>query len=171
MSKSSRSHRGNSNVAQNRYTEESDRRRPGHCCGHLCRSPSERRARLADFRPGDQSYRYDGKYGKFTGDAVYASQQPDGGNRLIWSLQLSPYVRGLIVGNTMACGAYVDGKSGYSDNHSAIPADYRWHSMVPNLELDRQYKLVMSCAFQATNGHVVSPGHADFQMVFTLHSS
>ncbi|WP_327112130.1 hypothetical protein OHB12_27775 [Nocardia sp. NBC_01730] len=120
----------------------------------------------ADFRPGHQSYRYDGKHGTFTGDAVYASQQPDGGNRLIWSLQLSPYVRGLIVGNTMACGAYVEGKAGYSDNHSAIPADYRWHSMVPNLELDRQYKLVMSCAFQATNGHVVSPGRADFQMVY-----
>ncbi|MEV6136526.1 hypothetical protein AB0L63_10785 [Nocardia sp. NPDC051990] len=125
----------------------------------------------ADFRPGAQSYRYDGEHGTFTGDAVYASQQPDGGNRLIWSLELSPYVQGLIVGNTMACGAYVKGKSGYSDNHSAIPADYRWHSVVPNLQLDKQYELVMSCAFTAQNGYTTAPGHADFQMVFTIHSS
>ncbi|RJO78002.1 hypothetical protein D5S18_06980 [Nocardia panacis] len=125
----------------------------------------------ADFRPGDQRYRYDGEHGTFTGDAVYASQQPDGGNRLIWSLQLSPYVQGLIVGDTMACGAYAEGKTGYSDNHSVIPANYQWHSVIPDLQLDKQYKLIMKCAFQATNGHVVSPGHADFQMVFTLHSS
>ncbi|WP_328408109.1 hypothetical protein [Nocardia sp. NBC_00403] len=125
----------------------------------------------ADFTPGKQDYRYDGDHGTFTGSAVYASQQPEGGNRLIWSLQLSPYVQGLIVGNTMACGAYVEGKSGYSDNHSAIPADYRWHSMVPDLQLDKQYKLVMSCAFTAQNGYTTAPGHADFQRVFTLKSA
>ncbi|MGW4329977.1 hypothetical protein ACWEKR_29290 [Nocardia sp. NPDC004573] len=124
----------------------------------------------ADFTPNAPSYRYEGKHGTFTGDAVYAFQQPDGGNRLIWSLTLSPYVQGLIVGD-MACGAYVEGVSNYNDHHSAIPKDYRWHSVVKNLQLDRQYKLVMNCAFQATNGHVISPGHADFQMVFTLQSS
>ncbi|MBF6298860.1 hypothetical protein IU459_15095 [Nocardia amamiensis] len=139
--------------------------------GVLAAGPANAIPGYADFRPGHQSYRYNGQHGTFTGDVVYASQQPDGGNRLIWSLTLSPYVQRLIVGNTMACGAYVEGKTGYSDNHSAIPADYRWHSVVPNLQLDKQYKLVMNCAFQATNGHVLSPGRADFQMVFTLHSS
>jgi hypothetical protein len=124
----------------------------------------------ADFTPHATSYRYEGKHGTFTGDAVYSFQQPDGGNRLIWSLTLSPYVQGLIVGD-MACGAYVEGVANYSDHHSAIPKDYRWHSVVKNLQLDKRYKLIMDCAFQATNGHVVSPGHADFQMVFTLKSS
>ncbi|MGW4768117.1 hypothetical protein ACWEO2_08740 [Nocardia sp. NPDC004278] len=48
------------------------------------------------------------------------ASNPTGGNRLIWSLQLSPYVQGLIVGDTMACGAYVEGKMLAERSHSAV---------------------------------------------------
>lgn len=38
---------------------------------------------IYNFHPGDQSYLYDGKHGTFTGDVIYAAQEPNGGNRLI----------------------------------------------------------------------------------------
>ncbi|WP_280397578.1 hypothetical protein [Nocardia carnea] len=119
-----------------------------------------------DFTPTNTSHRYDGAHGIFTADAVY-----DPANyRLFWSLRLSDSVRAIVQG-TMACGAHVEGKRGYSDHHPSIPADYLWHSSVPGLRLDTQYRLVANCAFTATNGHTTAPGRVDYSVVFTLHSS
>lgn len=42
--------------------------------------------------------------------------------------------------------------------HPSIPADYQWHSVVPGLRLDIQYRLVANCAFTATNGRTTAPG-------------
>lgn len=123
-----------------------------------------------DYTPSNISYRYDGKHGSFTGDAIYASEHPDGGNRLIWSLRLSPSVQAIIRGD-MSCGAYVDGKRGYSDSHASIPPDYWWHSVVTDLRLDTAYRLNASCAFTAQNGSTTAPGRVDYTVAFTLHSS
>ncbi|MFD4407374.1 hypothetical protein ACFWPH_31870 [Nocardia sp. NPDC058499] len=122
------------------------------------------------FHPNDTRYRYDGAHGSFTGDVVYASRHPDGGNRLIWSLRLSSEVQSLIQG-PMSCGASVHGKSGYHDSHPAIPADYWWHSVVTGLELDKTYKLYAKCDFTATNGHTTAPGNVQYTVEFTMHSS
>lgn len=123
-----------------------------------------------DYTPANPSYRYDGVHGSFTGEAIYAFQNPDGGNRLVWSLKLSPSVQAIVRGE-MSCGAYVEGKTGYSDAHAAIPADYWWHSVVTDLDLDTTYRLLASCAFTAQNGSTTAPGHVDYTVTFTLHSS
>ncbi|WP_280425489.1 hypothetical protein [Nocardia carnea] len=65
----------------------------------------------------------------------------------------------------------MEGKRGYGDHHPSVPADYQWHSVIPNLQLDTQYRLVASCAFTATNGHTTAPGRVDYSVEFTLHSS
>lgn len=119
------------------------------------------------FSQASPHYRYDGAHGTFTGDAVYAAQSPDGGNRLIWSLRLSESVQALIVGD-MACGATVSGKRGYADDHPQIPKDYFWHSVVPELQIGTTYKLFATCHFTASNGSTTAPGHADFTIEFTL---
>ncbi|WP_156910279.1 hypothetical protein [Nocardia mangyaensis] len=123
-----------------------------------------------DFHPNDTRYRYEGKHGTFTGDAVYARQDPRGGNRLIWSLRLSPYVQNMVQG-PMSCGAAVVGKSGYHDSHPSIPADYFWHSTITGLQLDRTYTLAARCDFTANNGHTTAPGNVQYTVEFTLHSS
>lgn len=124
---------------------------------------------IYNFHPGDQSYHYEGQHGTFTGDVIYAVQDSNGGNRLIWSLRLSPSVQALVQG-PMSCGASVIGKSGYHDFHPSIPADYWWHSVVTDLQLDRKYQLEAKCDFTATNGHTTAPGNARYTVEFTLHS-
>jgi hypothetical protein len=104
------------------------------------------------YHPNDLRYHYDGQHGSFTGDVIYASQDPTGGNRLLWSLRLSPSVQAIVRG-PMSCGAVVEGKRGYNDYHGGIPADYWWHSVVTDLRLDTTYRLRARCAFTATNGH------------------
>ncbi|WP_435592902.1 hypothetical protein [Nocardia sp. bgisy118] len=122
------------------------------------------------YHPHDTRYRYDGEHGSFTGDVIYASQNADGGNRLIWSLRLSPSVQA-IVQRPMTCGAIVEGKRGYSDSHAGIPADYWWHSVVTDLRLDTTYRLVANCNFTAANGHTTAPGNVRYTVEFTLHST
>ncbi len=122
------------------------------------------------YHPNDTRYRYDGQHGSFTGDAIYAVQDPAGGNRLIWSLRVSPSVQEIVQG-PMSCGASVLGKAGYHDFHPSIPADYWWHSAVTDIQLDRTYKLEAKCDFTATNGHTTAPGNVRFTVEFTLHSS
>ena len=122
-----------------------------------------------DYTPTNLSYRYEGKHGTFTGEAVYASAHPDGGNRLIWSLRLSTSVQAIVLGE-MSCSASVDGKRGYSDSHIAIPADYWWHSVVTDLHLKTAYRLHASCGFTAHNGSTTAQGHVDYTVEFTLHS-
>ncbi len=122
-----------------------------------------------NYHPGDQSYRYEGKHGTFTGEVIYAAQNADGGNRLIWSLRLSPSVQAIVQG-PMSCGASVIGKSGYHDFHPSIPADYWWHSAVTGLQLDRKYTLKAKCDFTATNGHTTAPGNVRYTVEFILSS-
>lgn len=127
--------------------------------------PASAKPGEAHFAPTQTSYRYDGIHGIFTGDAVYGPEP-----KLFWSLRLSESVRAIVVG-PMSCGATVEGKRGYGDHHPSVPADYQWHSVVPKLQLDTQYRLVASCAFTATNGHTTAPGRVDYSVEFTLHSS
>ncbi|MBF6127787.1 hypothetical protein [Nocardia brasiliensis] len=122
------------------------------------------------FHPHDTRYQYNGAHGSFTGDVIYASQNPDGGNRLFWSLRLSPSVQAIVQG-PMNCGAVIDGVRGYSDYHPGIPADYWWHSRVLNLRLDTTYVLRAHCEFTATNGHTTAPGNVQYTVEFTLHST
>ncbi|MEV6320551.1 hypothetical protein AB0M45_05040 [Nocardia sp. NPDC051787] len=114
--------------------------------------------------------RYDGIHGSFTGDVIYASQNPNGGNRLLWSLKVSTSVQALVQG-PMTCGAIVDGKRGYSDFHPSVPADYWWHSAVTDLQLDATYRLRARCEFTATNGHTTAPGNVQYSVEFILHST
>jgi hypothetical protein len=130
----------------------------------------EARPGIYHYHPNDTSYRYDGQHGSFTGDVIYAAQNASGGNRLIWSLRLSPSVQAIVQG-PMSCGASVIGKTGYHDFHPSIPADYWWHSAVTDLQLDRTYKLEAKCDFTATNGHTTAPGNVQYTVQFTLHSS
>jgi len=122
------------------------------------------------YHPHDTSYRYDGKHGSFTGDAIYAAQSAPGGNRLIWSLRLSSSVQAIVQG-PMSCGASVIGKTGYHDFHPSISANYWWHSAVTDLQLNRTYRLVAKCDFTANNGYTTSPGNVQYTVEFTLHSS
>ncbi|WP_378736203.1 hypothetical protein [Nocardia brasiliensis] len=122
------------------------------------------------YHPNDTRYRYDGLHGSFTGDVVYANQNADGGNRLIWSLRLSPSVQAIVRG-PMNCGAVVEGKGGYSDYHAGIPADYWWHSVVTDLRLDTTYRLRARCDFTATNGYTTAPGNVQYSVEFTMHST
>lgn len=128
-------------------------------------APATAKPGQADFTPTSTSHRYDGDHGIFTADAVYGPE-----NKLFWSLRLSEQVRAIVQG-PMSCGAHVEGKQGYNDHHPGIPAEYQWHSVVPGLELDTQYRLVASCAFTAMNGHTTAPGRVDYSVVFTLHSN
>lgn len=130
----------------------------------LTAAPANAKPGVADFTPAATSYRYEGDHGIFTGDAVYEGRQ------LFWSLRLSDSVREIVRGD-MACGATVEGKRGYSDHHPSVPADYQWHSIIPDLQLDTLYRLVASCAFTAQNGSTTAPGHVDYTVQFTLHSS
>ncbi|WP_228002156.1 hypothetical protein [Nocardia australiensis] len=131
-------------------------------------APAHAKPGQADFTPTSTSYRYDGTHGVFTADARYNTASR--GHQLIWSLRLSESVRAIVLGD-MACGAYVEGKRGYSDHHPAVPSDYQWHSIVSELQLDTQYRLVANCAFTAQNGSTTAPGRVDYSVVFTLHSS
>ncbi|MCC3315394.1 hypothetical protein [Nocardia africana] len=137
------------------------------CAARRCGAGNS--GRVYDYHPGDQSYRYEGQHGTFTGEAIYATQNADGGNRLIWSLRLSPSVQAVVQG-PMSCGASVVGKSGYHDFHPSIPADYWWHSAVTDLQLDRTYRLEATCDFTATNGHTTAPGNVRYTVEFTRHS-
>src|SRR5690606_29465502 len=119
----------------------------------------------ADFTPANTSHRYDGAHGIFTADAVYGPE-----NKLFWSLRLSESAAANAV-RPMSCGATVEGKRGYGDPPPSVPANYQWHSVVPNLHVDTRYRLVANCAFTATNGHTTAPGRVDYSVVFTLHSS
>ncbi|MBF6331110.1 hypothetical protein [Nocardia transvalensis] len=123
-----------------------------------------------DFHPNDTRYVYEGKHGTFTGDALYASVNPSGDNRLFWSLRLSPSVQAIVQG-PMSCGANVQGKSEYHDFHPGIPADYWWHSKVTGLDLDRTYKLIARCDVTAANGYTTAPCNVEYTVEFTLHSS
>lgn len=49
-----------------------------------------------EFHPYDQHYYYDGPHGMLTSDAIYESDSPKGGTRVVWSLRLSWNVRALI---------------------------------------------------------------------------
>ncbi len=121
-----------------------------------------------DFHPYDTQYRYEGKHGTFTGDVIYAGSGL-AGNRLLWSLRLSPYVQQYVHG-TMSCGASVSGKPRYHDLHPSVPADYWWHSSVTELQLDTLYKFYARCDFTATNGQVTSPGSVEYRVQFMLRS-
>ncbi|WP_067647849.1 hypothetical protein [Nocardia harenae] len=131
----------------------------------LTAGPASAKPGQADFTPSNTAHRYSGDHGVFTADAVYDPANP----RLFWSLRLSDSVRAIVQG-PMSCGAHVEGKRGYADHHPSIAADYQWHSVVPNLQLDTRYRLVANCAFTATNGHTTAPGRVDYSVVFTLHS-
>lgn len=127
-------------------------------------SPAAAKPGYVDFTPTNTSHRYDGLHGIFTGDAVYGPE-----NKLFWSLRLSESVREIVLGD-MSCGASVEGQPNYHDHHASIPSNYQWHSVVPKLEVDKQYRLVANCAFTAQNGHTTAPGRVDYSVVFTLHS-
>ncbi|MEV0080933.1 hypothetical protein AB0H58_31360 [Nocardia neocaledoniensis] len=125
----------------------------------------------AVFTPASQNYEYKDDNGRFTAGVIYSSES--GGqlsNRMFWKLQLTPYVQSLIVGNTMACSANVDGMRGWSDNHPAVPADYMWHSTITDIQLNTPYTLRMRCAFRATNGHTTAPGEVKFAVAFSMNS-
>jgi hypothetical protein len=134
-------------------------------------APAQAKPGKVDFTPTNTSHRYDGQHGIFTADATYANQDPTGQNRLFWSLRLSESVRAIVLGDVMSCGAYVEGKRQYSDNHPQVPADYQLHSIVPDLRPDTQYRLMATCAFTAQNGSTTAPGRVDYTVEFTLHSS
>ncbi|MGW6121523.1 hypothetical protein ACWFRF_20950 [Nocardia sp. NPDC055165] len=105
------------------------------------------------------------KHGTWTGDVAYASDTGFS-NRLFWTLQLAPEVQAIITGNTMACTASVDGVSNYHDNHSPVPADYKWHSTVKDLALDTPYTWRAMCAFGTAEG----PGEVKFAVSFVMKS-
>lgn len=125
----------------------------------------------AVFTPASQNFEHKDENGRFTAGVIYSSES--GGtlsNRMFWKLQLTEYVQGLIVGNTMACSASIDGMRGWSDNHPAVPADYMWHSTVTDIQLHTPYTLRMMCAFRATNGHTTAPGEVRFAVTFAMNA-
>lgn len=105
------------------------------------------------------------KHGTWTGDVAYASDTGFS-NRMFWTLVLAPEVQAIITGNTMACTASVDGISNYHDNHSPVPADYKWHSTVKDLALDTPYTWRAMCAFGTAEG----PGEVKFTVSFVMKS-
>ncbi|MFD6398999.1 hypothetical protein [Nocardia sp. NPDC060249] len=105
------------------------------------------------------------KHGTWTGDVAYASDTGFS-NRMFWTLVLAPEVQAIITGNTMACTASVDGVSNYHDNHSPVPADYKWHSTVKDLALDTPYTWRAMCAFGTAEG----PGEVKFAVSFVMKS-
>nr|WTA71264.1 hypothetical protein OHB51_35305 [Micromonospora sp. NBC_00855] len=125
----------------------------------------------AIFTPASQNYEHKDQHGRFTAGVIYSAES--GGtlsNRMFWKLQLTPYVQEMIVGDTMACSASIDGMRGWSDNHPAVPGDYMWHSTVTDIRLNTAYTLRMQCAFMANNGYTTAPGEVKFAVTFAMNS-
>lgn len=121
-----------------------------------------------EFHPRDQHYYYDGPHGILTGDAIYESDSPKGGTRVVWSLRLSWNVRALIT-SPMTCRTKVDNLKGYSDHHPDIPADYYLHSTIKGVQLEKWYTLRVSCDFTAVKAGQTAPGNVSYQFRFVLH--
>jgi hypothetical protein len=93
------------------------------------------------------SYSVTDRYGSF--DAQVSIFNPR--HTLAWSFRMAPQVQ-LIVAGSMSCAAqgwsgdWVP--SGYSDLHPAIPADYFWHSSIPNEPWNQDRILTGECNFR-----------------------
>lgn len=123
-----------------------------------------------NYRPHDQHSRAEDANGLLMASAVYAKESPPGGNRLLWSLRLTPRVQAMMAG-PMKCTATVDGKKNYQDHHASIPPDYFLHSTVKGLELDKRYALRICCDFYVSDVGKLVPANVTFVHVFKIHSS
>ncbi len=86
-------------------------------------------------------------------------------NTLRWYFQLSSAMSAMAV-SPMDCKATLNGRLGspYSDYHPNIPASYLWHSSIPALSYNTEYKLEGNCRYNAYTG--TSYGNMVFAWAF-----
>lgn len=113
-----------------------------------------------DFTRANPSWGYANNISNFNGQIDY------GTDSFQWSLRLNPSVQRIVLA-PMSCFTTINGVPGYSDSHTAIPADYLLHSSV-RVPRGVTLQLRSRCDFKVLTDTGPTPSNVETAVDFTV---